>query len=73
MIKVLGATLFGLLAVVGVGYYVIQKQEDQELKNQVDSALNNFGKAMKHGADNVIEFFKGDPTPEPATNTEGAA
>ena len=73
MIKVLGATVFGLLAVLGVGYFIIQKQEDQDLKNQVDSALSNFIKTVKRGADNVVEFFKGDPASEPATQTEGAA
>jgi hypothetical protein len=73
MIKVLGATIFGLLAVLGVGYFIIQKQEDQELKNQVDSALINFGKTVKRTAGNVIEFFKGDPAPTPATPAEGVA
>jgi hypothetical protein len=75
MFKVLGATIFGLLAVLGVGYLIIQKQEDKELKNQVDSALANFGKTVKRGADNVVEFFKGDPAPAdaPATPVEGAA
>ena len=73
MIKVLGATIFGLLAVLGVGYFIIQKQEDKDLKNQVDSALSNFIKTVKRSTDNVVEFFKGDPAPEPATQTEGAA
>src|ERR1035441_4586755 len=73
MIKVLGATVFGLLAVLGVGYFIIQKQEDQELKNQVDSALTNFGKTVKRTTGNVIEFFKGDPAPTPATPAEGVA
>lgn len=70
MLKALGACFFGLLAVCGVGYLIIKQQEDQTLRNQVNTAVSNFGKSIKAGAIHVKDFFAGDPVP---SSTENAA
>lgn len=72
MLKALGAIAFGLLAMCGVGYLIIKKQEDQAMKNQVDQAISNFGTNMKRMGTRVSDFFTAKTATEPASAQEVA-
>lgn len=73
MLKALGAFVFGLAAVLGVGYLVISKQDDKTLRNQVDCWFFNLGSSLKNWAFTAKGFWQSATTKEPISVTENVA
>lgn len=72
MLKILGAFFFGLAAMCGVGYLIIRKQEDQSLRNQVDSAVTKLNERMKVAGGKVLSFFHEIPIADDVIVLEGS-
>jgi hypothetical protein len=57
MFKALGAFVFGLLAVLSVGYLVIRKQEDQSTRNTIDTFVGGKVSSIRAKAHKAKEIF----------------
>jgi hypothetical protein len=73
MIKALGAFFFGLAAVCGVVYLIIRKQEDQTMRKQIDTAVENLGKSLKNLANRTQAAWLDMSQPKNIPVTEEAA
>lgn len=73
MLKALGAFVFGLAAVFGVGYLVISKKQDKTMRNQVDCWVFNLGTSLQNQAGKIGSLIKSALHKEPITLEESAA
>lgn len=58
MLKALGAIVFGVVAVCGLGYVVVRKSQNAEMNTLVDQGVNNITTSLKQKAATFGAFIR---------------